>query len=195
MAEKPDSFQWASYDPCAYRKLKCKNEPQSTFGYRPTSRLSKINFGSCARSPSGGAGTWSRNDAGISGTKGTATQAWRPSPLRFSPPRRSHRPCLPHRRRLSRHPRADPSVEASLGVKMAVQCGMLKPQRSVSSVTNCVVQKFNTWRKYFSLIRGVVLQGRERQFLWTMQLPPAAFNVRHNPVASSTDAKGLTRTR
>ena len=45
-------------------------------------------------------------------------------------------------------------------------------------------------------IEGVeVLQGRERQFLWTMQLPPAAFNLLHNPAASSADAKGPTRTR
>jgi hypothetical protein len=39
------------------------------------------------------------------------------------------------------------------------------------------------------------LQARERQFLWTIQLPPAAFNLLHNPAASCTDAKAPTRTR
>jgi class 3 adenylate cyclase len=38
-------------------------------------------------------------------------------------------------------------------------------------------------------------QARERQFLWTMQLPPAAFNPLHKPAASSADAKGPTRAR
>jgi hypothetical protein len=44
-------------------------------------------------------------------------------------------------------------------------------------------------------IRRATPSRRTSQFFWMMQLPPAAFSLLHNLVASSADAKGPTRAR
>jgi hypothetical protein len=46
--------------------------------------------------------------------------------------------------------------EVSPCMKMAAQCGLFKPQHSVSSVTKCVVQKFHDWRQGKIIVEKVL---------------------------------------